>query len=149
MLRIEGCHDAPPYQPQVKLLALYRLPRDMSAALSFQSIPGPQITASYAVSSAAIAPSLGRNLAAGPNATATVQLIAPGTVYGDRVNQLDGRLAKNWKFGRTKIQGQFNVYNILNVGPVLAVNNAYGPSWLTPLATLPGRMFKFGAQIDW
>lgn len=144
-----GCHDAPPYQPQVKLLGMYRLPKDMSAALSFQSIPGPQITASYAVGSAAIAPSLGRNLAAGPNATATVQLIAPGTVYGDRVDQLDGRLSKNWQFGRTKLQGQFNVYNILNVGPVLAVNNAYGPSWLTPLATLPGRMFKFGAQIDW
>jgi outer membrane receptor protein involved in Fe transport len=117
--------------------------------MAFQSIPGPQITASEAVPSSQIAPSLGRSLAAGPNATATVQLIAPGTVYGDRVNQLDARLSRTWKIGRTRIQGQLNVYNLLNVGPVLAVNTAYGPLWLTPTATLPGRMFKFGTQINW
>jgi outer membrane receptor protein involved in Fe transport len=51
--------------------------------------------------------------------------------------------------GRTRIQGQVNVYNVLNVGPVLAVNTTYGSSWLAPTATLPGRMFKFGAQVDW
>jgi hypothetical protein len=39
--------------------------------------------------------------------------------------------------------------NLLNVGPVLAVNTAYGPLWLAPTATLPGRMFKFGTQINW
>ncbi|HWW84048.1 MAG TPA: carboxypeptidase regulatory-like domain-containing protein [Vicinamibacterales bacterium] len=145
-----GCNDAPPFQPQIKLAGSYPLPWwGLSASAAFQSIPGPQITASDAVSSSQIASSLGRNLSAGPNATATVQLIAPGTLYGDRVEQLDVRLAKTVKMGRTRIQGQVNVYNVLNVGPVLAVNTTYGSSWLAPTATLPGRMFKFGAQVDW
>jgi hypothetical protein len=144
-----GCNDAPPFQPQVKLVASYPLPWAMNASMAFQSIPGPQITASEAVPSSQIAPSLGRNLSAGPNATATVQLIPPGTDYGDRVNQLDARLSRTWKIGRTRIQGQLNVYNLLNVGPVLALNTAYGPLWLAPTATLPGRMFKFGTQINW
>jgi len=59
-----------------------------------QSIPGPQILATAVVPNAQIAPSLGRNLAAGANATATVQLVAPGTQFGDRLNQVDFRVQR-------------------------------------------------------
>ena len=42
--------------------------------------------------------SLGRAFAGGtPNIT--VNLIEPGTLYGNRVNQLDLRIAKNCRFG--------------------------------------------------
>ena len=41
----------------------------MVASATYQSVPGPQITASYPVRSADIAQSLGRNLAAGATAT--------------------------------------------------------------------------------
>ncbi len=47
--------------------------------------------ASYVATNALIAPPLGRNVASGANGTATVPLIAPGTMYGDRLNQ--GRLS--------------------------------------------------------
>jgi hypothetical protein len=29
------------------------------------------------------------------------------------------------------------------------VNNTFGATYLNPTATLQGRMFKFGAQLDW
>jgi hypothetical protein len=56
---------------------------------------------------------------------------------------------RTFHMGRTRLQGQFNVYNLLNVGPILGVNTTYGANWLAPTATLVGRMFKFGAQVDW
>src|SRR5205085_5784979 len=105
-----------------------------------------QITASYSVPTATLHQALGRPPSSG--SPATVQLIAPGTVYGDRVYQVDSRLSKTWRFGRVRLQGQLNAYNLLNAGPVLAVNNTYGATWLNPTATLQGRMFKFGSQID-
>jgi outer membrane receptor protein involved in Fe transport len=110
-------------------------------------VPGPQITASYSVPVATLTQALGRPPSSG--SPAIVQLIAPGTLYGDRVYQLDSRLSKTWRVGRMRIQGQLNAYNLLNVGPVLAVNNTFGATYLNPTATLQGRMFKFGAQLDW
>ena len=141
------CHDAPPFQTQVKLAGSIPLPWwNLAASAAFQSVPGPQITASYSVAVATLTQALGRAPSSG--SPATVQLIAPGTMYGDRVYQLDSRLTKTWKLGRSRIQGQLNAYNLLNAGPVLGVNNTYGPTWLASTATLQGRMFKFGAQID-
>jgi hypothetical protein len=143
------CRVAPPMQTQLKLTAAYPLPWNVSVSAAFQSVPGRQIVASYAVPSSQIAASLGRNLSAGANSTATVQLVAPGTMYGDRLNQFDVRLAKRMQVSGLRIQPQFNVYNLFNAGPVLGYNTTYGPNWQNPTAVLLGRMFKFGAQVDW
>ena len=114
------CRVSPPFQAQVKLLGSYPLPWDMVASATFQNVPGPQITASYQARSADIAGSLGRDLAAGATATYTVPLIAPGALYGDRLNQLDARLTKTFRFaGSRRVQALFDFYNLLNVGPVL------------------------------
>jgi hypothetical protein len=143
------CRTSPPFQTQVKLLGSYPLPWNLVASATFQNVPGPQITASFPVRSADIAPSLGRNLAAGATATYSAQLIAPGTMYGDRLNQLDARLTKTFRFsGSRRIQALFDFYNLLNVGPVLVLNTAYGAAWQTPTAILPGRLFKLGVQLD-
>jgi hypothetical protein len=116
---------------------------------AFQSIPGPQITASGTFRSADIASSLGRNLSAGANATTTVQLIAPGTLYNDRLNQTDARLTRTFSLGRSRrVQAQLDFYNLLNVGTALGQNNTYGSAWLTPTAYSLGRMVKIGAQLD-
>jgi hypothetical protein len=143
------CHVTPPLQTQVKLLGVYPLPWfGLMMSATFQSIPGPQVTASYVVSSAQVAQSLGRNLAAGPNGTATVQFVAPGTMFGDRLNQLDYRVTKTFTIGGVRAQGQVEMYNLLNVSPVLVQNNAYGSAWQQPTAVLPGRFVKFGIQLN-
>jgi len=130
------------------LLGSYTLPWTIQVSGTFQNVPGPQITAAYQARSADIAGSLGRNLAAGATATYTAPLIAPGTMYGDRLNQLDARVTKTIRFGGKRMQAMFDFYNLLNVGSVLVLNNAYGGAWLTPTALLPGRLFKVGMQLD-
>jgi hypothetical protein len=39
------------------------------------------------------------------------------------------------------------LYNALNASPVLLLNTTYGPNWEQPTQILPGRLFKFGAQV--
>jgi hypothetical protein len=143
------CRVAPPYQTQVKLTLAYPLPGRLSASASFQSVPGRQISAAYTVPSSAIRASLGRDLSAGSASTARVQLVGPGELYGDRVNQLDIKLARKFDLWRGRITPHVAVYNALNAGPVLGYNNTFGPNWQNPTTSLIGRMLKFGTLIDW
>jgi hypothetical protein len=149
------CHVALPLVPNMKLLGAYTLPIQVQVAATFQSIPGNSIQAQYVATNAQIAPSLGRNLAVGPNGTATVNIVPPGSMLTDRVNQLDLRVSRPFVFKAgaklMKMKGIFDIYNLANVSPVLVVNNTYGTrgaAWLSPLQILAGRLFKVAAQVD-
>jgi hypothetical protein len=61
-----------------------------------------------------------------------VNLIAPGTLYGDGLNQLDFRMSKIVKVGFARIQANFDLYNALNASPVLLLNNTCGANWKQP-----------------
>jgi hypothetical protein len=143
------CKTSTGWQPIGRLSGSYTLPWwDVALGAVFQSNPGAQITAAWAVSSDRIAPSLGRNLAAGARATATVPLISPGTRYNDRLNQLDLRLSKKLSLGGArKLEVMADLYNALNANPVLTQNNTFGPEWQRPLSILLARFAKFGAQF--
>ena len=145
---LKFCDITPPFQAQIKGFAIVPLPWDLQASGSFQSIAGPMVTASYTATNAQVAPSLGRNLAAGANATVTVPLIEPGTLYGERMYQVDFRLAKTLRFGARKLQANLDLFNALNGNAVLTHNNTYGPAWLRPTYLLPGRLVKISGQFD-
>jgi hypothetical protein len=142
------CDVTPPFQPNARGYAVYPLPWNLQASATFQTQPGPQVLAVYAAPNAVIVPSLGRNLSAGANGTVMVDLVPPGTMYGDRLYQLDLRLTRIFRFGTRRLQGNFDLYNLLNASPVLLQNDTYGSAWQRPIAVLPGRLFKFGAQLD-
>ena len=135
-------------QTQVKFLGTYLVPKiDISLAATFQSVPGPQIAANYTALNAQIQPSLGRPLSGGA-ANAIINLIAPGTMYGERANQLDWRISKSFKVlnGR-RIMANLDIYNILNVSTVLQENAAFAV-WRTPQRIIDGRLFKISGQFD-
>jgi hypothetical protein len=144
---IRFCENTPPFRTQVKLLASYTLPYSVQVSGTFQSIPGPALEANWSITNAianAGPTSLGRNLAAG---RATVRIIEPNSMFGDRLNQLDLRVARTFRVNRYRIQPMLDVYNALNAAPVLAYNNTFGPEWLRPTDVLQGRLIKVGAQV--
>jgi hypothetical protein len=145
-----NCSVTPPFQTQVKVFGVYPLPWwGLQTSAVFQSLPGPQITASYTATNAQIAPSLGRNLASGAAGTAVVPLLAPGTLYGERLNQVDFRLSKTFALpDRRRIQAIVDLYNLMNASPVLALNTTFGSQWQRPTQILQGRLLKLGFQLD-
>ena len=66
-----------------------------------------------------------------------------------RINQVDLKLAKGMKFGRTRIQVTAAAYNLLNTSAALIINTAYSATWLQPTNVLEGRLFKLGVQLDY
>jgi carboxypeptidase family protein/TonB-dependent receptor-like protein len=143
------CDTRPPFQPNVKFLGVYPLPWwGLQTSATFQSVPGPPVLAQYAASNREIVPTLGRNLSAGSNSSVLVDLVPPGTMYGDRLYQLDFRLTKMFKLGPARVQGNFDLYNLLNASPFLTQQNRYGSAWQNPTRTLIGRLGKFSLQVD-
>jgi hypothetical protein len=142
-----ACHFAEPDPEKAKhetagyMLAKVKVPSNLGGSYIVREV----------ATNAEIAPSLGRNLAAGATATTTVQLIPPGQVYGPRVNQVDLRVSRQFQAGRTRIKGLLDIYNVGNVNTVLVWNNTYGrdgAAWQRPTLIISGRIFKIGGQID-
>jgi hypothetical protein len=143
------CNVQPPFLTQVKFLGVYQLPWwGLQASAAYQNVPGPQITASYVATNAEIAPSLGRNLSSGVNGNATLQIVAPGTSYGARAQELDVSVRKIFNVRGGRFSGVVDMFNVLNRSDVLSYNLTYGPSWLRPTSILTGRWFKLGVQVD-
>jgi hypothetical protein len=72
----------------------YTLPRiDIQISGAIESIPGPMLLANYVASTAVVAPSLGRALVGGAQ-NITANIVPLGTLFGERLNQLDLRFGR-------------------------------------------------------
>lgn len=138
-----NCDVKPPFaaENQYKTVFSYQLPADMQLSGAFQSTPGPRIAANYTVTSAIAGLTINQT-------SITTNLVVPGALYGDRLEQLDLRLSKGVKVGRTRLVGNVELFNALNGAAVLVLNNTWGANWLKPQNVLLGRMLKFGIQAD-
>ena len=81
---------------------------------------------------------------------AGVNLLGHGSLYGDRINQIDLRIGKILKFGGWRTQFSVDLYNALNSRPIQTYNQTFivGGAWLTPTLILPARFAKITAQLD-
>ena len=99
------CHQETPFLAQYKGLASYTLPYGIRLSGTFQSIPGPQIAANNIY--VGTVPSLGRPFTLGQ---ANINLVQPGTLYGDRLNQFDLRFTKIISVGRGRVDLNVDLY---------------------------------------
>jgi len=142
------CHLASGFLTQFRGLSSYQVPKvDVEVSATFQSKPGAQLAANYNVPNTTIAQTLGR-LPSGGVANVTVNIVTPGSLYGDRVNELDLRFSKVLRFGNTRTKISLDLYNALNANPVLTYNQTYAATWLTPTSVLAARVMKIGASFD-
>jgi hypothetical protein len=150
---------------QVKLQVVYPLPGQFFLAATYKHLPGATLTGTVTYANNAIVPALGRNLQACAAATGactqtvTQNIVRPGTLYDDRLNQVDLRGTRRFAVGRMRIQAVAELYNALNTRPAQSVTATWGvvpapgvatpgSTYLRPSLLLGGRLFKFGAQVD-
>ena len=94
------CHNEPGFITRWTGLMSYTIPRiDVSVSGTIRSDQGAPLQANWNAPLSAIVPSLGRPLSANQQ-FATVNLVAPGEVWGDRVNEVDIRIGKIVRIGR-------------------------------------------------
>jgi hypothetical protein len=151
-LGVPYCRQETPFLTQMKLFGAYTVPKvDVQISGAFQSIPGPQLAANQVIPNAQVRPSLGRDLIGGA-ANVTVNLVPPGSMFGERLNQLDLRFAKLLRFGQTRTSLNLDVYNVFNVSTVLAENSTYSNAsitgWRVPTTIVTARFAKISVQFD-
>ncbi len=142
------CHQETPVQPLYKGLASYLTPWwGIRVAGTFQSLPGPQVPATniYNNGNRLATTDLPRQFT---NAQANVNLIQPGTMWGDRLNQIDLRFTKVLNVGKGKFDLNLDLYNAFNSDAVIAELGSFGPVWRLPLTVIQPRFVKFAVRYD-
>jgi hypothetical protein len=152
---VTSCEVKEPFRMVLNGFAAYVMPRfttvpgwlativeDVLLAATFRSIPGNEMSATYAMTNAEFARSCPSGLAdtscstlAGFLANQTqasnsrqVSVVLPATVYDDRHNQVDVRLGRTVRLGRSRMSMNLDVFNAFNANPVLSRNNLLGQS---------------------
>ena len=153
-----SCHVTEPWLTQIRGLATYLVPKiEVQLAASFQFKPGTlglggndsasngnSVNANYTVTNAIAGIALLNN-------QQSVNLLEPGEVYGDYVRQVDLRLGKVLRFGRTRSLVALDVYNLFNENPGLTYQQTFtgtGTSWLNPQTLLMPRFVRFNVTFD-
>jgi hypothetical protein len=130
-----------PFQTIFKASGTYPLPwSGLQFSAVFQSLPGAERTVDYVVTRAQL-PALSTV------SSVTVRLNEPGSLYLDRVNQLDLSLAWRMRTGRLRFSPQLELFNALNANPVIQVTTQY-PVDGRPQDIMLGRLLRLGVQVD-
>ena len=85
--------------------------------------------------------------------TETVNLLLPGQIYGERVNNVDLRIAKIVRVKGTRANVGLDLYNLANANTPTAVEATYDPAsrgerWFRPTAVLQPRFVRLNVQFD-
>ena len=145
-----NCRVDPGFITKVTGLASYTLPRiDVLVSATVRSDQGAPLRAVWNAPVALVTAALGRP-ATVAGTTVPVDLVKPGEVWGDRVNEVNLRFAKILRFRGTRTNVGIDVFNILNSDAILTYNQTFTPggAWLAPQSVLTPRFMKVSAQID-
>jgi hypothetical protein len=140
----EFCEQNRGFRTSVQGLAAYTIPKvDVQVSGTFQNLPGALVeaNANYGVIPGVAGP--------GPFIPfKTFQIVEPGALFVERLNQIDFRVSKIFRLGTTRTNVNFDFYNVTNSNSVLSENPAYGPAWRAPTSIVLPRLFKISAQFD-
>jgi len=162
--RVDACKVTETWQTTFRGLATYVVPKvDVLVSAVFRSNPntspsggtastGSSLSANYTVTNQQIIDALGRPLA-GNAQTTTVNLLLPNQFYGDRINAMDMRFGKIFRFGGIRANVGIDLYNIFNANTPTGYNQGYDPlapaTWLRPTNILNPRFARFNVTIDY
>jgi hypothetical protein len=148
-LTLLNCVSDQPFQGSYRVTGGYTFPWKIQFSGVYQSIPPATFNPTYVVTNTSPGNTLGRPLVEG---TITIpNVLAPYTLFTDRVNQVDIRVTKAFTFEAKHIKGRLelmaDVYNVFNTSPVLSRNAAIGPTFYTPTSVLQAAFLKVGGRF--
>jgi hypothetical protein len=129
-----------PFRNEFKLAAASPLPGGVQASVSVLSYAGPQLGVNW-TPGAATFPSGQRTQ------PVTVPLIAPGTKFGDRWNQVDVGGKKIIRLGSREFDARADVFNVLNSNAVLTQLQVFGATLDRPTSVLQGRLLRLSGTL--
>lgn len=144
--RGEFCDHSEKWPLRGSLVSSYNLPLGFQVSGTMTSSPGPSQEATITIPASAT--TLTRPISQALN----INVIAPGTVFRERATSFDLRATKFVNIGRTKLRVMVDMFNAFNNNAptredyVLTVTGA--DNYLRPGTIMPGRLIKFGAQLD-
>jgi Carboxypeptidase regulatory-like domain len=151
------CHRESTWLTNLKGLVSYTVPKvDVLVSGTFHSLPYPgnnfpSVANQSLGGTATVAPAqttLGRAFSNG-QAVTFLNIVKPGALYGDRLNDVDLRLGKILKYGRTRTLLAVDIFNLFNSStPDVYSTFPYGATYLNPLNITSARFAKISAQID-
>jgi hypothetical protein len=119
----------------------YTIPKaDVLVSATFQSMPGPEVFARYNNS-------VGANGQPLSNGSQNTNIIAPRSLYGERLNQVDLRVGKIVRLAKTRTTFNVDLFNLFNRSTVTRENPAFG-AFRQPVGIALARFIKVGAQFD-
>jgi len=145
------CRQVEPFLTTFKGIATYLVPKiDVNIAGTFSSRPGVVLSANVTYTNADMLnparSTLGRPLNAAP--TITVNVLEPNVMFGDRIDQLDIRIGKVLRFGKSRTNINLDIVNALNSNDNLGYSPTFGATWPAPTSVLTARLFRFSAQYE-
>ena len=141
----QNCHSDTNFLTQYKFLGTSLVRKSMCSSLRrFSRLQGPgsssQLHGDVRADSQWVSAAVGR--------IRTVNVNLVGKEYSEHINQLDFRVAKILRFGRTRTSVNFDLANALNSNMANGIFTFYGPRWQNPTGILDPRLFKLSANFE-
>ena len=155
------CRLTPPYQTTVRGLASYTIPRvDVLASATVRSQPSLARTANWPVPNTVVLQLLGRLPPGGTLGGNTIVSLIDNDnrLYADnRRTQIDLRVAKIFRFGKTRVDVGVDVENLFNTSYSTTYENTYqysvgntamGGTWDNPTAIYSPRFARLNFTVS-
>ncbi len=142
-----ACRKQESWQTQVRGFATYILPKaDVLISGIFRFQPNSQ----FGVGATPEGNSTGLSANYVVPTGQTVNLLSPGEVFADRINQIDMRFGKLVNFGNKRANFAVDVLNLFNANTGTAFQQNYGDGsqYLNPTAILNPRFVRFNVTVD-
>ena len=145
-----SCHKVELWQTQVRGLAAYTIPKiDVLVSSIIRS--QPNVLFGVGTGTAAVPEGNSSGLSAlYATPQGQVNLLQPGTVYGERINQVDMRFGKILNVGSIRANIAVDLLNLFNANTPTSYQQIYGDGtqYLQPLAILNPRFARFNVTVD-
>jgi len=84
-------------------------------------------------------------------ASVSIPLVAPGTEFAPRYNQVDLGASKVFRFGQTTIMPRLDLFNAFNSDAYTAVATQQfnSATYMQPSVILQGRLIRIGVDVKW